>query len=137
MGKKGKSTKGALRAKERKLDKTTLPPPPKPVGDEVSRIYKKQYLFLFLNYYSTYPFSRLIIRHSIFLLTTHLCVAVFLSSIQRIFFSFRLQFNTVIFVSNCLFKRLVLRSFCSNPHFPVRDTRRLVRMVTMTEVLLI
>jgi len=35
MGKKGKSTKGALRAKERKLDKTTLPPPPKPVGDEV------------------------------------------------------------------------------------------------------
>jgi len=35
MGKKAKSTKGALRAKERKLDKSTLPPPPKAVGDEV------------------------------------------------------------------------------------------------------
>lgn len=35
MGKKPKSTKGALRAKERKLDKTTLPPPPKAVSDEV------------------------------------------------------------------------------------------------------
>lgn len=35
MGKKAKSTKGALRAKERKLDKSTLPPPPKPVGDEI------------------------------------------------------------------------------------------------------
>ena len=35
MGKKAKSTKGALRAKERKLDKSTLPPPPKAVSDEV------------------------------------------------------------------------------------------------------
>ncbi|KAG7359930.1 tetratricopeptide repeat protein [Nitzschia inconspicua] len=35
MGKKAKSSKGALRAKERKLDKSTLPPPPKPVTDEV------------------------------------------------------------------------------------------------------
>ena len=35
MGKKAKSTKGALKAKERKLDKSTLPPPPKAVGDEV------------------------------------------------------------------------------------------------------
>jgi len=35
MGKKAKSTKGALRAKERKLDKSTLPPPPKAVIDEV------------------------------------------------------------------------------------------------------
>lgn len=35
MGKKAKSTKGALRAKERKLDKSTLPPPPKPVSDEI------------------------------------------------------------------------------------------------------
>jgi len=35
MGKKAKSTKGALRAKERKLDKSTLPPPPKAVTDEV------------------------------------------------------------------------------------------------------
>jgi len=35
MGKKAKSTKGALRAKERKLDKSTLPPPPKAVVDEV------------------------------------------------------------------------------------------------------
>ncbi len=35
MGKKAKSTKGALKAKERKLDKSTLPPPPKPVDDEV------------------------------------------------------------------------------------------------------
>ncbi len=38
MGKKAKSTKGALKAKERKLDKSTLPPPPKPVDDEVRRI---------------------------------------------------------------------------------------------------
>lgn len=38
MGKKAKSTKGALRAKERKLDKSTLPPPPKPVTDEVRRM---------------------------------------------------------------------------------------------------
>lgn len=35
MGKKAKSTKGALKAKERKLDKSTLPPPPKAVSDEV------------------------------------------------------------------------------------------------------
>mmetsp|Transcript_5242 Transcript_5242/g.12494 ORF Transcript_5242/g.12494 Transcript_5242/m.12494 type:complete len:412 (+) Transcript_5242:99-1334(+) len=35
MGKKAKSTKGVLRAKERKLDKSTLPPPPKAVTDEV------------------------------------------------------------------------------------------------------
>jgi len=35
MGKKAKSTKGALRAKERKLDKSPLPPPPKAVSDEV------------------------------------------------------------------------------------------------------
>ena len=35
MGKKAKSTKGALKAKERKLDKSTLPPPPKAVVDEV------------------------------------------------------------------------------------------------------
>jgi hypothetical protein len=35
MGKKAKSTKGALRAKAKKLDKSTLPPPPKPVTDEV------------------------------------------------------------------------------------------------------
>lgn len=35
MGKKAKSTKGALRAKERKLDKSTLPPPPKAVDEEI------------------------------------------------------------------------------------------------------
>mmetsp|Transcript_96369 Transcript_96369/g.278168 ORF Transcript_96369/g.278168 Transcript_96369/m.278168 type:complete len:417 (-) Transcript_96369:28-1278(-) len=35
MGKKAKSTKGAQRAQARKLDKSTLPPPPKPVSDEV------------------------------------------------------------------------------------------------------
>lgn len=35
MGKKAKSTKGKLRATGRKLDKSTLPPPPKPVTDEV------------------------------------------------------------------------------------------------------
>jgi len=35
MGKKARSTKGALKAKERKLDKSTLPPPPKAVVDEV------------------------------------------------------------------------------------------------------
>jgi len=35
MGKKAKSTKGAQRAQARKLDKSTLPPPPKPVNDEV------------------------------------------------------------------------------------------------------
>uniref|UniRef100_A0A7S4A9B7 Uncharacterized protein n=1 Tax=Pseudo-nitzschia australis TaxID=44445 RepID=A0A7S4A9B7_9STRA len=35
MGKKAKSTKGALRAKERKLDKSTLPPPPVAVDKEV------------------------------------------------------------------------------------------------------
>jgi tetratricopeptide (TPR) repeat protein len=35
MGKKAKSTKGVQRAKERKLDKSTLPPPPKAVTDEV------------------------------------------------------------------------------------------------------
>mmetsp|Transcript_34487 Transcript_34487/g.38625 ORF Transcript_34487/g.38625 Transcript_34487/m.38625 type:complete len:420 (-) Transcript_34487:361-1620(-) len=35
MGKKAKSEKGALRAKERKLVKSNLPPPPKPVSDEI------------------------------------------------------------------------------------------------------
>jgi tetratricopeptide (TPR) repeat protein len=35
MGKKPKSSKGALRAKDRKIDKATLPPPPKPLTDEV------------------------------------------------------------------------------------------------------
>jgi len=35
MGKKAKSQKGALRAKERRLDKSTLPPPPKAVSDEI------------------------------------------------------------------------------------------------------
>jgi hypothetical protein len=38
MGKKAKSSKGALRAKERKLDKSTLPPPPKPLVDEVRNL---------------------------------------------------------------------------------------------------
>lgn len=35
MGKKPKSSKGAQKAKDRKLDKSTLPPPPKPLNDEV------------------------------------------------------------------------------------------------------
>lgn len=35
MGKKPKSSKGAMKAKERKLDKASLPPPPKPLNDEV------------------------------------------------------------------------------------------------------
>eukprot|EP00934_Nitzschia_sp_Nitz4_P008106 Nitzschia sp. Nitz4//scaffold178_size73299//21340//22869//NITZ4_005698-RA/size73299-snap-gene-0.132-mRNA-1//1//CDS//3329539119//8096//frame0 len=35
MGKKAKSVKGAQKAKDRKLDKSALPPPPKPVTDEV------------------------------------------------------------------------------------------------------
>lgn len=35
MGKKAKSTKGALRAKERKLDRSTLPPPPIAVDEEI------------------------------------------------------------------------------------------------------
>jgi hypothetical protein len=38
MGKKAKSTKGALKAQDRKLDKSTLPPPPKPVVDEVRAV---------------------------------------------------------------------------------------------------
>jgi hypothetical protein len=37
MGKKAKSSRGAQKAKERKIDKTTLPPPPKPLNDEVRR----------------------------------------------------------------------------------------------------
>jgi len=36
MGKKAKSSKGAQRAKERKINKSDLPPPPKPLTDEVS-----------------------------------------------------------------------------------------------------
>jgi hypothetical protein len=43
MGKKAKSTKGKLRATGRKLDKSTLPPPPKPVTDEV-RILQHEYV---------------------------------------------------------------------------------------------
>jgi hypothetical protein len=39
MGKKAKSTKGAQRAQARKLDKSTLPPPPKPVTDEVRHFW--------------------------------------------------------------------------------------------------
>jgi hypothetical protein len=35
MGKKAKSSRGALRAKDRKIDKATLPPPPKALNDEV------------------------------------------------------------------------------------------------------
>mmetsp|Transcript_10565 Transcript_10565/g.30192 ORF Transcript_10565/g.30192 Transcript_10565/m.30192 type:complete len:431 (+) Transcript_10565:210-1502(+) len=35
MGKKARSTKGTLRAQDRKLDKNSLPPPPRPVEDEV------------------------------------------------------------------------------------------------------
>ena len=37
MGKKPKSSKGAQKAKERKLDRSTLPPPPKALNDEVRR----------------------------------------------------------------------------------------------------
>lgn len=35
MGKKAKSSKGAQRAQARKLDKSSLPPPPKAVNEEV------------------------------------------------------------------------------------------------------
>ena len=35
MGKKAKNPKGALKAKERKIDKAALPPPPKPLEEEV------------------------------------------------------------------------------------------------------
>jgi hypothetical protein len=36
MGKKARSKTGQLKAQSRKVDKTTLPPPPAPVEDEVS-----------------------------------------------------------------------------------------------------
>ena len=39
MGKKAKSSKGAQKAKDRKLDKSTLPPPPKAIDDEVRTAY--------------------------------------------------------------------------------------------------
>ena len=52
MGKKAKSSKGAAKAKERKIDKTTLPPPPKPLTEEV-RHYPIRLPYGRIRYYST------------------------------------------------------------------------------------
>jgi hypothetical protein len=37
MGKKAKTSSGKIKARERKIDKASLPPPPPPLVEEVSR----------------------------------------------------------------------------------------------------
>lgn len=60
MGKKAKSTKGAQRAQARKLDKASLPPPPKAVDDEV-RIYMSWSFFL-VNHMSMMAFLAVCVK---------------------------------------------------------------------------